>query len=160
MDEITDINETNDNILNNEIIENNENYENNIIPQYELILELLGLNKNINYPLSIILDGIMEMHTTKNKDSPSYYISKRARIYKFKNDDTSKKLEYILYTSDNITTSYFNIFRNLGRIYRNYTYNKIANKISNQNNAKNNELMLGFNYHNQRWNTLSSYVIE
>ena len=164
LNELNELNEFNENILINENneIENenieNENIENDIIPKYERILELLGLNKNINYPQSIILEGIIEMHTSKDKQYHSY--SKHARIYKFKTDNISKKLEYMLYAGNGMLTSYLNIFRNLRRIYRNYNYNKIANKVSNQIIIKNDDLMLGFNYNNQRWNTLTSYVIE
>ena len=165
--EINEVSETNENILINNEDNTDTDINNDIIPRYEIILELLGLNKNINYPQSIILDGIIEMHTIKNKESQYNNYSRYARIYKFKNDKISKKIEKCIFSSTDLLFSYMSISRNIKRCFRTYTYNKIANKvlsntIKNIDNDKNynNELILGFNYHNPRWNTLTSYVIE
>ena len=152
------------NLINDEIFEldtfiNTDNIQNSNKSSYEKVLDIIGLNININYPDNIIINGIIDMHMiikpSINPNSISYN-SKYSKIYIFRNDKYSKKLEYILFDQNGGYTSFANIARNYKRISRNYRYNKVVNKIDKtvvQNT-------LGFNYSNPRWNNLLSDVIE
>ena len=155
--EFDDIDVSNDNEENNNIITDDMYIDNN--SRYENIIELLGLNININYPINVISNGIIEMYminvASKNK-------SKYARSLKFIDNPIAKKLGTNIighsYTNDN-HLSIMSITSNLKRIYRQHKYNKIIKNIDTPIINKNNESNLGFNYNNPRWNNLTSFVI-
>jgi len=148
-------NEENININNNEniIININNNENNNKNNRYENIIELMGLNSNIDYPLKIIIEGIVEMHmikTTENKINSMY-----SRVYRFKEDEISTKICDILFGHVVINVSKMSIGRNIRRLYRNNKYNKIIMNVDNKQTET-----LGFNYDNPRWSQLESFILE
>jgi hypothetical protein len=178
MDLITtplNIEDMNNNIINDMIIQddiNNNIIDSNILINTELsvnnestndrylnILDALGLNTNISYPLKMIIQTIIELHveTPTGKINHSRY----ARIYKFKNDIYSTKIK------DNIGEiyghlSYQQISRVLSRIYRNYTYNNTINSVKNlvnKNQPDDKNQIIGFNYDNPNWNSYEISVI-
>jgi hypothetical protein len=133
--------------------------------RYENIIELLGLNININYPIKIIVDGIIELYM---KNESTHVKSKYARCFKFVDNIIAKKICSNLFdhNHNNHHTYHISIMSlqtSLRRLHRHYKYNKIASKIDkpndiiNKNNNK--ESNLGFNYNNPRWYNLTSMVI-
>ena len=162
IDEISD-DDVNNNIINeNNILintglsVNNENTND----RYLNILDALGLNISISYPLKMIVDTIIELHVeTQNGRTNN---SRHARIYKFKNDVYSTKIK------ENFGEiyghmSYHQISRYLNRIYRNYTYNNTIKlhkyDINNKNQQINKNEIIGFNYDNPCWNSYEISVI-
>jgi hypothetical protein len=166
MDIFDQDNEENSNLNITNIIENdddnkiqlNNNSDNN---RYINIIKLLGLNKNINYPSNIIINGIIEMHMIKIGNQSSNY----ARIYKWREDSTSKQInETLTGNTVNYQTSINVLNRLLKRIYRHFKYNNYVSKIDNIiDNNKNNNIIsrsLAFNYDNPRWMPLMSYNLS
>jgi hypothetical protein len=158
---ITNLLDTNED---NIIINSQEQLEHDIninthSSSYENIIELLGLNININYPINIIATGIKEMYM-KSSWSENSYISKYSKCYFFPNNVIAKKLQhYILgYTKDHSVISYQTLLINLKRIYRQYKYNNIVSNVDNNDN-KMKQNNVGFNYNNPRWNKLESIII-
>jgi len=158
---ITNLLDTNED---NIIINSQEQLEHDIninthSSSYENIIELLGLNININYPINIIATGIKEMYM-KSTWGEDGYITKYSKCYFFPNNVIAKKLQhYILgYTKDHSVISYQMLLINLKRIYRQYKYNTIVSNVDNNDN-KIKENNIGFNYNNPRWNKLESIII-
>ena len=148
--------------INQIVTDNTEKINNNNDDRYLKLIKLLDLNENINYPHNILVDGIIQLHTTRL--TQQNYHSKFVRNITFKKDEISKKINDFLFGYDmNNSVSYVNISRQLRRIYRHYKYNKIVVNIDNNknNNIINNEnnTLLGFNYQNPRWSNLDYYDI-
>lgn len=146
--------------------DNEENISENIVNQqlkyedrYIEIIKLMGLNDNINYPVNIIIIGIIELYTNNNTKN----LQKYQRGIHFRTDEVSKKIYNNLFGTTHISpVSHVNIARTLKRLHRHYKYNNYNNiMIDNKNNVicKNNPI-LGFNYENLRWSSLESYNIE
>jgi hypothetical protein len=153
-DAINDMNENiiNDdqNIINDEIIINNEN------DRFQNIILLLGLNPNVNYPLKVIQQGIIEMCMTKQNLNGSKY----SKIYKFRDDSISKKMCVIIYGSTiYYQVSVVNIGSAIRRMYRHYKYSKIVTNIDYNKIKTVVPETLGFNYDNPRWKPLDSLFI-
>jgi hypothetical protein len=147
----------NNNILiNTELSVNNENTND----RYLNILDALGLNTSISYPLKMIVETIIELHVQSDsgKTNPSRY----ARVYKFKNDVYSTKIKENIGETFGQYMSYQQISRNIIRIYRNYTYNNTINllkDVNNKNQQNNKNQIIGFNYDNPCWNSYEISVI-
>jgi hypothetical protein len=146
----------NNNIIDNNILINTELSVNNesTNDRYLNILDALGLNTSISYPLKMIVDTIIELHveTQNGKTNSSRY----ARVYKFKNDVYSTKIKENIGETFGQYMSYQQISRNLIRIYRNYTYNNTVNLLKINENKNQ---IIGFNYENPCWNQYEITVI-
>ena len=155
MDELEDlILEQNENIEHDENIINSDPNKNS----YEQLINLMGLNININYPIKIIQNSIIEMYMNSHSKNIS---SKYSRYLSFRNDQTSKKIKKIIFNiaDNNIFNHSYNVMsihRQITRMYRNYKYNNIVNVVDRKE-IKNDTL--GFNYDNPRWVTLDSVFI-
>jgi len=122
---------------------------------YEQIIDILGLNININYPLKIIQNGIIELHTINEK--PNSNITKYSRCILFRKDPLSRKLENILFGYGiGYMRNQIQIYRSINRLHRNFKYEKIINVVDRKEQKKD---TLGFNYDNPRWTPLESIFI-
>ena len=123
---------------------------------WENIINLLGLNININYPLKTIQLGLIEIYLqVTDKASRGRY----TRNLKFKDDSTAKKLELEIFGPNSYSPySQIQLYRGLLRIYRHYKYSNIINIVDIKTN-KNKKDVMGFNYDNPRWVTLESVYI-
>ena len=146
-----DIQETNMNILdeNMNIIPNNNNNNN----RYINILNLMGLNHNINYPINIVIDGIIQMHMDNITNI----------YYSFSNNKISQKIKNELFGVENTNNKFtiYTVKNMIKRAYSNhrYTYNN-PNTIPIGDKQKHKIDTLGFNYNNPRWLPLVSQEIE
>jgi len=125
---------------------------------WEELINLIGLNKNINYPLKVVYTGIYEMHLSRTTN----YVSNYSRNLKFKTDPISIKIKNILFGQHHdlyIDISTHVIMRRLKSIYRNYKYNNIINIIDYNIKKEVKNDTLGFNYDNLRWSSLDTFSI-
>jgi len=143
---IIDINEENEDI----VVVENERYKN--------IIEALGLNININYPINVLTDAIVELHMN---NSGNKYPSSYTRCYQFKYNPLANKVKNNLvgYKSDHMYSK-----REIKYILRNiihrYKYDIVIDKVDNKNNIDENQVsMIGFNYSNPRWRVLTTNTI-
>lgn len=129
--------------------------------RYINIIETLGLNININYPINILIDAIVELHTINTNNNK--YVTHHARCFQFKNNSLSQKIK------NNLTVHLSNHFSKkdikyaLRYLLQKFKYDKVVNSLEEKEKAtltQHQETMIGFNYSNPRWNTLSSYSIE
>lgn len=60
--------------------------------RYNTIIETLGLNININYPINVLTDAIIEMHTI-NKNNNNNYVAHYTRCFQFKTNSLSNKIK-------------------------------------------------------------------
>ena len=148
MDDTDQIDDTEGNEINNNIITNNTINETDT---YINIIDALGLNINITYPLNMIVNTIIELHVTPLKTNN---FSKYARNYTFKSDQYSKKLEKNIGGHGGMLFSYKIISRAIVRSYRHYKYNSIVNNV--KPSIKNE--IIGFNYDNPCWNMLKEEI--
>jgi hypothetical protein len=148
--------------------EQNINISNNVInhhhDRYIEIIKLMELNENINYPINIIINGIIDLYTNKADNTVS--TSKHYKNINFRTDPISKKIyKYIFCTEGDhmYPVSIISITRLLRRLQRNHAYNKYIiidkNNIDKNNKNENKNNTLGFNYSNLRWLSLESYDI-
>ena len=157
MDEDINNNIINDNniLINTELSVNNENTND----RYLNILDALGLNTSISYPLKMIVETIIELHAETEKIN----YSRHARVHKFKNDVHSTKIKENLGEIYGQYVSYQQILRIITRMYRNYNYNNTINllkyNIDNKNQPINKNQIIGFNYDNPNWNSYEISVI-
>jgi hypothetical protein len=144
IDEIYDINQIND------IINSSDNEIYNSKCRYENIINILGLNLNIDYPINVLIDGVIQLHTTVLGE----------KIYKFNNNKLSKKVEYLLFDKYYIgkNHTYIKIKNKIKDAYKYYKFNVIINNKTVKNNKK--SIILGFNHEYSRWIPLQSYEIE
>jgi len=157
MDIINIIEEPEKNIIPDDMDENlTENIVNQEITfdRYTKLIKLMGLNENINYPINIIIAGIIELYTNGNS-----IVNKYHKNIKFRNDPVSTQIfTCITGHGTPYTVSQKDISRSIRRLQRNYLYSNImktdTSKIMNKNDN-----LLGFNYENLRWNPLESYVL-
>jgi hypothetical protein len=153
--------ESNNNIINDDtdidddktliLDENTEDnkYRGYLFNRYENIIKLLGLNININYPLKIIIQGIIDIHLIKIREGNKY-----ARIYKFRENNISVKLANIITYDKDTIISLMTLEKNIRRIYRHYKLSIIPNPVNDQVNE-----VIGFNYKNLRWSALESNIL-
>jgi len=148
---INNIDDTDDDktLILDENTEDNK-YRGYLFNRYENIIKLLGLNININYPLKIIIQGIVDMHLIKSREGNRY-----ARIYKFRDNNISYKLANIIAYSKDTLISLFTLEKTIRRINRHYKLSSINNEI---NDKVINEVV-GFNYKNLRWSALESNIL-
>ena len=147
--------ETNENIIINETNENiiiDKNINSSTIEQ---IMDLLGLNINIDYPIRIILNGLVEMHTIDDSKNNGKY----ARKLMFRNDAISQKIKVLLFGNNmNTMVSIIHVSRYLTRAYRNHKYNKIINITDAKSQIKND--VIGFSNDDPRWVPLESFYLS
>ena len=135
------------------VINENSYLDDNSKNRYENIIDIIGLNINIDYPINILLDGIIQLHTTGYSGKP----------VKFNNNNLSKKLECLLFDKPYIgkNHTYAEIKRRLISAYKYYKFNTVINNKFLNNNSKTYNLPnLGFNFEYSRWIPLQSYEIE
>lgn len=123
--------------------------------RYTEIIKLMGLNENINYPVNIVLSGIIELYMCRNNDNNSKF----SRNLIFRSDSISKKISKHLfgeYSNNSHGLSEMTLSRNIRRLHRHYKYN--TNIIVPDNN-KVIPNSLGFSYTDLRWSPLVSYNI-
>ena len=132
--------------------------------RYNTIIETLGLNININYPINVLTDAIIEMHTN-NKNNNNNYIAHHTRCFQFKTNSLSNKIKTNL-VANGYLSNFFSkkdIKYALRSLLHKYNYDKIISNIDVEEKIiliQHHEPMLGFNYNNPRWNTLLSYTFE
>ena len=59
--------------------------------RYNTIIETLGLNININYPINVLTEAIIELHAIKNNNNNN--VSHFTRCFQFKNNPLSNKIK-------------------------------------------------------------------
>jgi len=147
----------------------NEKVEENIViptivenERYKTIIETLGLNININYPINVLTDAIIELHSI-NKNNNNNYIAHHTRCFQFKTNSLSNKIKANL-SGHGYLNNYFSkkdIKYALRSIFHKYKYDiKVNNLEEKIILTQHQEPMIGFNYNNPRWNTLSSYTFD
>ena len=132
------------------IIEDQKKTENQ--DRFITLIETLGLNVNIVYPINFIRQIIVELHLSSKKNTN---ITRFSRIYKFKDDNYSKKIRDILNIDEIMYISINLIDRVLRRLYRHYRWNLYESK--DKTNLSN--IIIGFNYMNPCWNSLETLII-
>lgn len=146
-------NAINENILINDININDIN-KNAIIDDekdiskidlYILLMNILGLNIKITYPINMITNTIVESYMILNNLGRPIYST--LRCYDFKTDEVSAKIKEILQLpSDKLSLTV--ISRKIKWIYRHYKYNLIVK----DDNGPKNQIIIGFNYKYSGWN--------
>jgi hypothetical protein len=148
----------------------NQNVEENTTPtivenqRYNTIIETLGLNSNIDYSINALTDAIIEMHTN-NKNNNNNYIAHHTRCFQFKTNSLSNKIKTNL-VANGYLSNFFSkkdIKYALRSLLHKYNYDKIISSIDENEKViltQHQEQMIGFNYNNPRWNTLSSYTFD
>jgi len=132
--------------------------------RYNIIIETLGLNINIDYSINVLTDAIIEMHTI-NKNNNNNYIAPHTRCFQFKTNSLSNKIKTNL-SAHGYLNNYFSkkdIKYALKSIFHKYKYDKVISGIDKNEKViltQHQEPMIGFNYNNPRWNTLSSYTFD
>ena len=129
--------------------------------RYYNILNTLGLNININYPLNVLIEAIFQIHII----SESTYM--RSRNWEFKNNKLSNIIKMNLYPEiykNRKYTSYLEVKRILKIIIRNYKYSMVLDNLNTENKMNNNIIMpkqeiIGFNFNNPRWAPLYDFNI-
>jgi hypothetical protein len=140
--------------------------------RYSNIINALGLNVDINYPIKVLADAIVEMHLTSSDESKNSYIY--SRTLTFKNNKISNIIKSnLMQNRYQVNYSRKEINYALKRLIRNYKYsmvldntislnnsihdNTIINNINNSN--KPGSEIMGFNYNNPRWVPLYNFNI-
>ena len=132
--------------------------------RYNTIIETLGLNININYPINVLTEAIIELHAINNNNNNNNNVSRYIRCFQFKNNPLSNKIK------NNLTAHIYNhnfskkdIKYALKSLLHKVKYDKVISGIDDKEKViltQYQEPMIGFNYNNPRWNTLSSYTID
>jgi hypothetical protein len=129
--------------------------------RYNTIIEALGLNININYPINVLTDAIIELHTI-SKNNNNNYIAYYTRCFQFKNNSLSNKIKTNLgYLSNSFSKR--DVKYVLKSLLHKLKYDKVISGIDKNEKViltQHQEPMIGFNYNNPRWNTLSSYTFD
>jgi hypothetical protein len=146
MDFIIDENDIDLNEETNNIITNNNININNQQDLWKNLLNELGLNPSIDYPIKIIFNGIIEMHIIRSSNNSNKF----TRNLKFRDDQISKSVEKTIFNQFTYSPySSGQLYRQVVRMYRHYRYNKIINIVDRKEDHKD---VVGFNYDNPRWN--------
>jgi len=152
-DDISEINEVNEENENNEI---NDNKITNQKDRYLIMINLLGLNENIKYPLKMICDTIIELHAHVDKNYNKY-----VRCIKFSEDNFSQKIKETLDIYGDFF-SYRVLLRKVKNLHRHFLYNTITNhsKLQKTNFENQQNLIVGFNYTYPCWKPLNTLNIK
>jgi hypothetical protein len=132
--------------------------------KYNTIIETLGLNININYPINVLTDAIIEMHTI-NKNNNNNYVAHHTRCFQFKTNSLSNKIKTNL-SGQGYLNNYFSkkdIKYALRSLLHKLKYDKVVSGYDEKEKiilTQHQESMIGFNYNYPRWNTLSSYTFD
>jgi hypothetical protein len=141
-------NDINENIINTDINENaiiDDEKDLSKIDLYILLMNILGLNIKITYPINMITNTICESYMILNNLGRPIYST--SRCYEFKTDEVSAKIKEILQLpSDKLSLKGISI--KVKRIYRHYKYNLIVK----DDNGPKNQTIIGFNYKYSGWN--------
>ena len=129
---------------------------------YNNVMNILGLNAEINYPIRVLVDAIIELHLVINTNQKLNM--KYGRIYDFRKNKLSTLLKNNLFsgTSMNYGISYYDVKNRLKQLIRTHKYNIITDSINILNNAglaKPIKEVIGFNFNNPRWVALYDYNI-
>ena len=132
--------------------------------RYNTIIETLGLNININYPINVLTEAIIELHAINNNNNNNNNVSRYIRCFQFKNNPLSNKIK------NNLTAHIYNnrfskkdVKYALKSLLHKLKYDKVISNIDEKEKVtltQYQEPMIGFNYNNPRWNTLLSYTID
>ena len=130
--------------------------------RYNNIMNVLGLNTEVNYPIRVLADAIIELHLVMKTDNDKKNMN-YGRIYEFRKNKLSTIVKNNLFSEMNMNygISYYDVKSNLKRLIRTHKYNQITDSINILNNAglaKIKEVM-GFNFNNPRWVALYDYNI-
>jgi hypothetical protein len=129
--------------------------------RYNTIIETLGLNININYPINVLTDAIIEMHTI-NKNNNNNYVAHYTRCFQWKNNSLSNKIKSNLVAlSHNFSKK--DVKYALKSLLHKLKYDKVVSGYDEKEKliiSEYQEPMTGFNYNYPRWNTLSSYTFD
>jgi len=132
--------------------------------RYNTIIETLGLNININYPINVLTDAIIEMHTI-NKNNNNNYVAHYTRCFQWKNNSLSNKIKSNLvahgYLSNNFSKK--DVKYALRSLLHKLKYDKVVSGYDEKEKiilTQHQEQMLGFNNNYPRWNTLSSFTFD
>lgn len=131
--------------------------------RYNTIIETLGLNININYPINVLTEAIIELHTINNSNKK--YATHYTRCFQFKNNPLSNKIKNNLYAQGYMNNNFSkkDIKYTLRSLLHKLKYDKVISNIDEKEKVtltQYQEPMIGFNYNNPRWNTLLSYTID
>jgi len=129
--------------------------------RYNTIIETLGLNININYPINVLTDAIIEIHTI-NKNNNNNYVAHYTRCFQFKTNSLSNKIKSNLgglgYNFSKKDVKYA-----LKSLLHKLKYDKVVSGYDEKEKiilTQHQEQMLGFNNNYPRWNTLSSFTFD
>ena len=95
--------------------------------RYNTIIETLGLNININYPINVLTEAIIELHTinNNNNNNVSHYI----RCFQFKNNPLSNKIKANLSVHMNNRFSKKDVKYALRSLLHKLKYDKVISNI-------------------------------
>ena len=123
--------------------------------RYIRLLEILGLNVNVIYPIKYLFQIIIELHSIIiNKVFITKINYSNNNMYKLKDDDISKKIGELLYIYNNFRIC--RLSRLVNRLYRHYKWNSWKTKDEDKYSNK----IIGFNYMNPCWNSLETLIIS
>lgn len=130
---------------------------------YNNVMNILGLNAEINYPIRVLTDAIVESHLVMTTDIQKQNMN-YGRIYDFRKNKLSILLKNNLFSGANMNygISYYDVKNKLRQLIRTRKYNIITDSINILNNAgltKPIKEVIGFNYNNPRWIALYDYNI-
>jgi hypothetical protein len=129
---------------------------------YNNVMNILGLNTEINYPIRVLADAIVELHLVQKTDTQKQNIN-YGRIYDFRKNKLSILLKNNLFSGANMNygISYYDVKNKLKQLIRTRKYNIITNSINILNNAGLAKIkeVIGFNFNNPRWVALYDYNI-
>jgi hypothetical protein len=132
---------------------------------YNNVMNVLGLNAEINYPIRVLADAIVELHLVQKTDTQKQNMN-YGRIYEFRKNKLSILLKNNLFPPSTSSTSYgisyYDVKNKLKQLIRTHKYNIITDSINILNNAglaKPIKEVIGFNFNNPRWVALYDFNI-
>jgi hypothetical protein len=129
---------------------------------YNNVMNILGLNAEINYPIRVLVDAIVESHLVMKTDIQKQNMN-YGRIYDFRKNKLSTLLKNNLFSGSSTSygISYYDVKNKLRQLIRTRKYNIITDSINILNNAGLTKIkeVVGFNYNNPRWVALYDYNI-
>jgi hypothetical protein len=132
------------------------------VDKYNNLMNILGLNTKINYPLRVLADAIVELHLVQKADIQKSNMN-YGRIYNFRKNKLSFMIKNILFFEQNMNygISYYDIKCGLKRLIRTHKYNIITDSFNTNNAGLDKPIkdVIGFNFNNPRWIGLYDYII-
>jgi hypothetical protein len=143
----------NTNEVNTHVIDPTLQNENDV-DRYIRLINVLGLNINITYPIHMIESTICESYMIT--DIPLKNVSYRYKCYQFKKDEYSLKIKDILDLSGSTKIPRALLAKKIRRVYSYYRYNLIKQKDDTSNSIE----IVGFNYKYSGWNSSENLIIK